>query len=114
MLKTLVEIKSGKRTLVQMSFEELQESIARDANPPELSPPLKGLWYAAKGDWASAHACAQGDASRAGSWVHAYLHREEGDLGNAGYWYARAGRPMPAQSVSLKEEWAQLARELLQ
>jgi hypothetical protein len=109
-----VEIKSGKRTLVQMSFEELQESIARDANPPDLPPPLKGLWHAAKGDWDAAHTCAQNDSSRNGSWVHAYLHREEGDLGNAGYWYARAGRPMPPQTVALQEEWAQIARVLLE
>lgn len=105
-------MKSGKPTLVQMSFAELMDSIARDAKPPDLAAPLKGLWYSAKGDWNSAHACAQSDSSRDGSWVHAYLHRQEGDLGNAGYWYAKAGRPMP--DVSLKDEWAEIARALLE
>jgi hypothetical protein len=96
-----------------MSFEELQASIGRDKAPPEMTAPLKGLWYAARGDWDAAHACAQGDPSREGSWVHAFLHREEGDLGNASYWYTRAGRPMPLPSVASKDEWAELARALL-
>ncbi len=103
----------GGITLQQMSFEELSQSIARDSVPPEMNQALTGLWHAAKGDWTAAHACAQADRSRAGSWVHAYLHREEGDLGNAGYWYSRAGRPMPGQGVALQDEWAEIARALL-
>jgi hypothetical protein len=96
-----------------MSFAELQESIARDAAPPPAwSGAVRGLWHDARGDWAGAHACVQDDASREGSWVHAYLHRKEGDLGNAGYWYARAGRKMPAAAVTLAAEWEQIAREL--
>ena len=81
--------------------------------PAELSGALQALWHDGRGNWDGAHDCAQEDKSRAGSWVHAYLHRKEGDEGNAGYWYARAGRPMPAKGVTLETEWAAIARELL-
>lgn len=96
-----------------MSFAELQQSVARDPAPAaELGGAVQALWHDARGDWQRAHECAQDDRSRAGSWVHAYLHRKEGDPGNAGYWYARAGRPMPAANVTLETEWAAIAREL--
>ena len=78
-----------------------------------MSPALQALWYDGRGDWQRAHECAQDDHSRDGSWVHAYLHRKEGDAGNAGYWYARAGRTMPAAGVTLQAEWAEIARALL-
>ena len=98
----------------QMSFEEFQQSVAGEASAPEgLSGALQALWHDGRGDWEGAHNCAQDDKSRDGSWVHAYLHRKEGDEGNAGYWYARAARPMPAKGVTLAAEWATIARELL-
>lgn len=97
-----------------MSFDELQQSVARDSAPPaNASQLVQALWHDARGDWDRAHECAQEEHSRDGSWVHAYLHRKEGDLGNAGYWYARAGRPMPPQSVTLAAEWAEIARALV-
>lgn len=97
-----------------MSFAEFQRSVAADAAPAAgLTGALQALWHDARGDWARAHACAQDDHSAAGSWVHAYLHRKEGDLGNAGYWYARARRPLPAAAVTLDAEWAQIVRTLL-
>jgi hypothetical protein len=97
-----------------MSFAEFQQSIDAGAAPPAgLALALQALWHDARGDWDRAHACAQEDHGRDGSWVHAYLHRKEGDLGNAGYWYARAGRKMPASSVTLASEWASIAGELL-
>jgi hypothetical protein len=100
-------------TLAQMSFEELEQSIARDAAPPAAaSLALQGLWHDARGDWERAHQAAQEDHSRDGSWVHAYLHRKEDDIGNAGYWYARAGRPMPARGTTLEAEWREIARAL--
>ncbi|HZP59216.1 MAG TPA: hypothetical protein VFB27_02750 [Opitutaceae bacterium] len=78
-----------------MSFADFQRSLADLSGPPPgLTPALSALWYDAAGDWDRAHGCAQEDGSRAGAWVHAYLHRKEGDEGNAGYWYARAGRPV--------------------
>lgn len=93
---------------------ELQKSIARDATPPAgASLAVQALWHDARGDWTRAHDCAQEDDGRDGSWVHAYLHRKEGDLGNAGYWYSRAGRKPPATSVLLADEWVSLARDLL-
>ncbi|HUR58936.1 MAG TPA: hypothetical protein VM029_14580 [Opitutaceae bacterium] len=97
-----------------MSFEDLQQSVARDSAPPAGAAPLvQALWHDARGDWDKAHQCAQDVQDRDGSWVHAYLHRKEGDLGNAGYWYARAGRPMPPPSVTLDAEWEAIARALL-
>ena len=66
----------------------------------------------AAGDWDNAHRIAQGDSSRDGSWVHAYLHRLEGDLGNASYWYSSAGKAPP--DMSLAEEWEYIAMALLE
>jgi hypothetical protein len=94
-----------------MDLTEFRASIAATGPPAGLSMPLLTLWWEAKGDWQRAHACAQDDRSPAGSIVHAYLHRVEGDLSNAGGWYSRAGRP-PA-TVPLAEEWEALAREFL-
>jgi hypothetical protein len=97
-----------------MSFAEFQQSVARDPAPPAVAgAALQALWHDGRGDWEKAHGCAQDDHSRDGSWVHAYLHRKEGDVGNAGYWYARANRPMPATGVTLEAEWAAIAQELL-
>lgn len=98
-----------------MTLEELQQSIARDAAPPAgAGNVVQALWHDARGDWDCAHVAVQDEHSRDGAWVHAYLHRKEGDLGNAGYWYARAGRPMPAPSVTLETEWAEIARALVE
>ena len=97
-----------------MSFDEFQQAVAGGAIAPAgMSGALRALWHDARGDWDGAHECAQEDTSRDGSWVHAYLHRKEGDEGNAGYWYARAGRPVPAKGVTLAAEWAAIARELV-
>jgi hypothetical protein len=109
-----VETEKPARTLGLMSVAELQQSIMRDAAPPVgASLLVRALWHDARGDWTRPHDCAQEDHGRDGAWVHAYLHRKEGDLGNAGYWYSRAGRKMPAPSMSLGDEWVGLARELL-
>ena len=80
------------------------------APPAGLSPALQALWYAGKGDWNKAHDITQPGGPEL-DWVHAYLHRVEGDLGNAGYWYRRAGKPVA--SVPLNEEWAALVRTFL-
>ena len=78
--------------------------------PRELDLPLQALWQAKAGQWDRAHELAQNAGNREGDWVHAHLHREEGDLGNANYWYSRAGRKMP--DCSLEEEWNQIVDEL--
>jgi hypothetical protein len=111
-----VEMETNPVTLAQMSFEEFRRSIEDPASaspPTELAPALLALWHDARGDWDQAHRCAQDDRSTAGSWVHAYLHRKEGDRGNAGYWYSRAHRKMPAADVSLESEWKEITRALL-
>jgi|SRR5579872_1612191 len=81
------------------------------AAPPETSAALHALWWDAKGDWKKAHACAQAAPDADGAWVHAYLHRKEGDLDNAAYWYRRAGRT--PESGALEAEWEAIARALL-
>lgn len=97
-----------------MSFAEFAASAANDATPPpSLTPALIALWYDARENWTAAHEHAQADQSANGAWVHAYLHRKEGDLENAWHWYAKAGRSRPADDVSLKGEAEQIARELL-
>lgn len=94
-----------------MTLQQFQDSLTQAAPPSGLSLALAGLWWDAKGDWDRAHEEAQQDEGPAGSWVHAYLHRKEGDLGNAGYWYGRAGRS-PARGA-LQEEWIAIASSLL-
>jgi hypothetical protein len=94
-----------------MKFEEFKASMS-DALPPKgITASLAALWYAGKGDWEQAHAIAQDVPTREGSWVHAYLHRVEGDQWNANYWYNRAGRSIPA--LSLEQEWAEIVQSLL-
>ena len=94
-----------------MTLSEFRDSVLRDDPPSGLSLALLGLWWDAKGDWTKAHESAQQEEGIAGSWVHAYLHRKEGDASNAGYWYRRAGKP-PARN-SLPEEWIEIAQSLL-
>ena len=90
------------------TVSELLADVRESDNPPEeLSMCLQALWWENKGDWERAHEIAQDAGSREGDWVHAYLHRVEGDLGNAGYWYRRAGKPAKGKE-SLREEWEEL------
>ncbi len=93
-----------------MTVEEFRQSL-HQAEPPPVDSALQALWYDAKGDWTRAHEAAQADDSADGAWVHAYLHRVEGDLGNAAYWYRRANRPVSQES--LKDEWETIAKALL-
>ena len=94
-----------------LSLAAFRDSLPAAAPPDGLSLALQGLWWDAKGDWQQAHRCAQDQDDAAGAAVHAYLHRREGDLANAGYWYARAGRPVATSSLAA--EWQALAAELL-
>lgn len=88
------------------------ESLLEQAEPPAALPlALQALWWDAAGKWDKAHACAQaGEGDPHCDWVHAYLHRKEGDSSNAGYWYRRAGRSFAR--VSLTEEWRSIAAAL--
>lgn len=94
-----------------MDLREFRETLTAEAPPAQLSRALQALWYDAKGDWGAAHRLAQAQDDAVGAWVHAYLHRKEGDLANAGYWYARASKPV--SSRSLDEEWEEIVSALL-
>lgn len=97
-----------------MTAETLSASATSDSEPPAgISVEARTLWHARAGNWDAAHELCQEVSGEAGSWIHAWLHREEGDLGNAGYWYSRAGKNMPSKGVSLEEEWMAIARELV-
>ena len=94
-----------------MSLEEYMNTIDRSDPPPGLSELLLSLWWDRKGEWDTAHSIAQEVPTPEGSAVHAYLHREEGSLWNADYWYSRAGRSRP--EIPLEEEWTLLVEEML-
>ncbi len=94
-----------------MNLAEFQHSQDQSTPPSSLSLALQALWFDAKGDWDKAHELAQKDGGPSGDWVHAYLHRKEGDASNARYWYTRAGKP--AYSGPLEEEWAAISEALL-
>jgi hypothetical protein len=95
-----------------MTFQEFRASLNGSEPPEELPALLKALWWDAKDNFDRAHGIAQDDESGEGSWIHGYLHRKEGDAGNAGYWYGRAQRPYPKNT--LDEEWQEIATELLE
>ena len=94
-----------------MTMAEFRASLSGAAPAPDLAAPLAALWWAARGDWDQAHKIAQHEDDANSAWVHAYLHRLEGDLGNAGYWYRRAGKPVAKDS--LESEWEQMVSALL-
>jgi hypothetical protein len=94
-----------------MTLADFRSSVSADMPPDGVPALLRALWYDAKGDWAAAHALAQDVDNADGAWVHAYLHRKEGDDSNAAYWYRRAGKPIA--SGELDDEWARIADEIL-
>ncbi|RZS97626.1 hypothetical protein [Cecembia calidifontis] len=95
-----------------MEFESFIQSVAQQKKPGNLSRQLEALWYDGIGDWQKAHDLADGPSDRLSARVHAYLHRKEGDLWNADYWYKRAGEARP--SCSLNEEWELLVKRMLE
>jgi hypothetical protein len=97
--------------MTMMMFDDFKNSVAAKGPPSGLSPALSALWWAGKNDWDKAHRIVMDEDDADCAWVHAYLHRVEGDLGNAGYWYRQAGRK-PA-SGELAAEWAAIAAALL-
>ena len=94
-----------------MKFEEFQKSLGASSPPANLSAYLQSLWYDAKGDWNRSHEIIQDIADERAAWIHAYLHRKEGDIGNADYWYRRAGKNRP--NKALKEECKNFVETLL-
>lgn len=94
-----------------MDWNDFQQTLEATQPPPGLTPALESLWWDGKGDWKAAHDRLQDESASDGAWVHAYLHRKEGDLSNAAYWYRRAGRPVA--DGTLKAEWTAIAQALL-
>jgi len=94
------------------TIDTFRGSVSASSPPADIGPALEALWWLRKGNWGRAHQCVQQHEAAADcAWVHAHLHRQEGDLANAGYWYRRADRS-PA-SGPLSDEWTAIARELL-
>ena len=94
------------------TLDQFRTSASAAEPPRDASPAVQALWWLLKDDWKRAHECVQGHEGVADcDWVHAHLHRQEGDLSNAGYWYRRAGRLVA--TCPLPEEWSQVATELL-
>ncbi len=94
-----------------ITIEEFLKMKDEGSSPDDIPSLLQALLLDAAGDWQNAHVIAQNEYNRDGSWVHAYLHRKEGDLGNASYWYSNAGKSIP--DMSLDEEWEYIAMALL-
>jgi hypothetical protein len=95
-----------------VTFEEFEASLTSKQPPAGLSPYLTALWYEKRGDWDTAHEIVQDLSDKDAARVHAYLHRREGDEGNARYWYRRASKPFPS-GQSLDEEWESMIKGLL-
>ena len=94
-----------------MTFDEFRASTTEPRPPADLTPALLALWHDGRGDWEAAHQVAQDIDGPDGAWIHAYLHRKEGDVANAGYWYRRAGRSHCRES--LDSEWASIVTAML-
>ncbi len=94
-----------------MNFETFTNTLSQGTPPKELSVYLQSLWYDGIGDWNKAHSIIQDVEDETGSWIHAYLHRKEGDKFNANYWYNRAGKSMPLYTA--EQEWEEIIKALL-
>ena len=94
-----------------MTLEDFKSTLLLPDPPVHVNSLLTALWHDARGDWNAAHNIAQDIHSREGSWIHAYLHRKEGDAGNAAYWYSKAGRKV--SSLTLEQEWDELVTAFL-
>ena len=94
-----------------MNLHDFKETLLGNSPPDGVSDHLKALWFDAKDDWENAHVLIQDVSDKNAAWIHAYLHRKEGDISNADYWYSRAGKRRP--DISLEKEWEQIAGALL-
>ena len=94
-----------------MDLVTFKKSLSKESPPAGLSPELCALWADGRGDWEQAHNIVQDERGKAAAWVHAYLHRKEGDTSNARYWYAQARKPQSKKS--LDSEWEEIVAELL-
>jgi hypothetical protein len=101
-----------ERTDAIVTLAQLKRVLAKSKPPAGLAPPLEALCWAAKGDWDKAHRIVMNESGRDAAWVHAYLHRLEGDQDNAGYWYRQARQPVA--SGTHEAEWDAIAAALLE
>lgn len=97
--------------IMEILLNEFRNSLTQQAPPTNLRVHAKALWYDAKDDWKTAHELIQDISDEDAAWIHAYLHRKEGDLWNADYWYSKANRKRPA--VSLEQEWEAIVEAML-
>lgn len=95
-----------------MNLTTFKTSLSVPTPPPETSVYLQALWHEAKGEWEKAHELIQDLPDQKAAWIHAYLHRKEGDTWNADYWYRRANKARP--QTSLGQEWENITSTLLQ
>ena len=94
-----------------MTLSEFKRTVSADRPPHGMAPALRALWHDARGEWNAAHDTAQSIEDESGAWVHAYLHRKEGDASNAAYWYRRARQPVATDPLDV--EWDRIALALL-
>ncbi len=94
-----------------MTFDDFRASLTDDEPPAELDSHQRALWEDGRGNWARAHELVQDEGTTEAAWIHAYLHRKEGDPANAAYWYRRCGRTVCEDS--LEEEWERIVRALI-
>ncbi len=97
---------------MKIDLEEFERGLTETSAPGHWPLSLKALWYDSRGQWHAAHDAIQDESDSAACWIHAYLHRKEGDMSNARYWYHQAGRPM--LQVPLETEFHQIAHYCLQ
>ena len=95
----------------KMDLESFVTSLDTDTPPKDISVYLLALWYDAKEDWDQSHTTIQDVDTKNAAWIHAYLHRKEGDTFNADYWYRRAGKKR--SDVTIKEEWNNLVTAMM-
>jgi hypothetical protein len=96
-----------------MTLNDFKETLSRNDPPQNSSVYLMALWFEAKGNWDEAHHLIKDISDKNAAWIHAYLHRKEGDIFNAEYWYKRAGKKRPDVNLSLENEWEEIAEALL-
>ena len=94
-----------------MTLEDFFHTLKYNLPSKDFTVELEALWWAKKGNWEKAHQLAQDANTPTGDWVHAYLHREEGDLGNASYWYSQANKPVSRKSLS--DEWEEIVKNII-
>ncbi|MGZ5218993.1 MAG: hypothetical protein ACXWC7_02910 [Chitinophagaceae bacterium] len=94
-----------------MDLEQFKQSFSQDRPPSHVSDHLKALWHDARGNWEQSHNIIQDVNDKNAAWIHAYLHRKEGDIWNADYWYGKAGKKRPP--VSLQQEWENIVTALM-